>query len=114
MEVSKMPQSLRLVLVSAAIATAFSLVVVVVVVAAGRPPVLVAAGAASSTVESGVITSGGATVSKKPDIAFLSVGVESQQSTASAAQSDLASKAARLIARAKALGIADQDMGTSG
>ena len=109
-----MPQSLRLVLVSAGIATACSLVVVVVVVAAGRSPVLVSAPAASSTVESGVITSGDATVSKKPDIAFLSVGMESQQSTASAAQSDLASKTAKLIARAKVLGIADKDTSTSG
>ena len=109
-----MPQSLRLVLVSVAIATACALVVAVLVVAAGRPPVLLSAPAASSVVESGVITSGDATVSKKPDIAFLSVGVESQQSTASAAQSDLASKAAKLIARAKALGIADKDTNTSG
>jgi uncharacterized protein YggE len=70
--------------------------------------------AASSASESGVITSGDATVSKKPDVAFLSVGVESQQSTAAAAQSDLASKAAKLIARAKALGIADKDTSTSG
>ena len=109
-----MSQSLRLVLVSVAIATACALVVAVVAVAAGRPPVLLSAPAASSVVESGVITSGDATVSKKPDIAYLSVGVESQQSTASAAQSDLASKAAKLIARAKALGIADKDTNTSG
>jgi uncharacterized protein YggE len=40
--------------------------------------------------------------------------VESQQSTAAAAQSDLANKAAKLIARAKALGIADKDLNTSG
>jgi uncharacterized protein YggE len=114
MEVSKMPQSVRLVLVSAAIAIACSLVVAMVVVAGARPPVLISAPAASSTIQSGVITSGDATVSKKPDIAFLSVGVEAQQSTASAAQSDLASKAAKLIARAKALGIADKDTSTSG
>lgn len=109
-----MPQSLRLVFVSVAIATACSLVVVVAVTAAGRPTVLVSAPAASSVVGPGVITSGDATVSKKPDIAFLSVGVESQQSTASAAQSDLASKAAKLIAKAKALGIADKDTTTAG
>ena len=109
-----MPQSLRLVFGSVAIATACSLVVVVAVTAAGRPTVLVSAPAASSVVGSGVITSGDATVSKKPDIAFLSVGVESQQSTASAAQSDLAGKAAKLIAKAKALGIADKDTTTSG
>jgi uncharacterized protein len=47
-------------------------------------------------------------------MASISVGVESQQSTASAAQSDLANKAAKLIARAKALGIADKDLDTAG
>jgi uncharacterized protein YggE len=53
-------------------------------------------------------------VSKKPDTAFLYAGVESQQPTASAAQSDLAGKAAKLIARVKALGVADKDLNTSG
>jgi uncharacterized protein YggE len=109
-----MPQSLPLVVVSVAIATVCALVVAVVVVAAGRPPVLLSAPVASSVVESGVITSGDATVSKRPDIAFVSVGVESQQSSASAAQSDLATKAGKLIAQAKALGIADKDTNTSG
>ncbi len=106
-------RSIGLVLGTVAIATACSLVVAAVVVAANRPPVLMSAPAAS-VVESGVITSGDATVSKKPDIAFLYVGVESQQSTASGAQSDLASKAGKLIARAKALGIAEKDINTSG
>jgi len=109
-----MPQSVRLVLVSAAIAVACSLVVAVVVVAGARPPVLISTPTASTTLQSGVITSGDAMVSKRPDIAFIYVGVESQQSTASAAQSDLASKAAKLIARAKALGVADKDTSTSG
>jgi uncharacterized protein YggE len=113
-EFLKTPKSERLVFVSAAIAVACSLVVAVVVVAAARPPVLISAPSASTTISSGVITSGDATIAKKPDIAFISVGVESQQSTASAAQSDLASKAAKLIARAKALGIADKDTSTSG
>jgi uncharacterized protein YggE len=63
--------------------------------------------------QSGVITTGDATVSRKPDLASLFVGVESQQATASAAQSDLASRAAKLIARAKALGIADRDINTA-
>jgi hypothetical protein len=93
------------------------LVVLVVVVAAGRPPVFITAPAAStstSTFETGVFTSGDASVSKKPDTAFLYAGVESQQSTASGAQSDLAGKAAKLIARVKALGVADNDLNTSG
>jgi len=42
------------------------------------------------------------------------VGVDSKQNTASAAQQDLATKASKLIARAKALGIADKDINTSG
>jgi uncharacterized protein len=105
-------------LISIAAAAGCALVVALVVVAAGRQPVLVTSAAATpvsgSTVDLGVITSGDATVAKKPDIAFISVGVESQQSSASAAQSDLANKAAKLIARAKALGIADKDINTSG
>jgi len=118
MEVLKMPHSLRLVLVSIATSAGCSLVVALVVVAAVRQPLLLstsaAVPAASSTLNAGVITSGDATVSRKPDIAYVFVGVESQQTTASGAQSDLASKAARLIARAKALGIADKDIKTSG
>src|SRR5713226_4452902 len=46
-------------------------------------------------------------------VAF-SAGVESKESTAAAAQQDLATKAGKLIARAKALGIADKDISTSG
>lgn len=46
--------------------------------------------------------------------AFLSVGVDALKPTASGAQSDLASKAAKLIAKAKSLGIADKDISTSG
>jgi uncharacterized protein YggE len=89
----------------------------VAIVTAGRPPVFITSPAASSTttsIESGVFTSGDASVSKKPDTAFLYAGVESQQATASAAQSDLAGKAAKLIARVKALGVADKDLNTGG
>ena len=112
-----MHSSIRVVLASVATASLVALVVVLAVGASGRPTVLITSPAASSTssaLVAGVITSGDATVSRRPDIAFLSVGVESQQSTASAAQSDLASKAAKLIARAKALGVADKDLNTSG
>jgi uncharacterized protein len=109
-----MTSSVRVALVSIAGAL---LVVLVVVVAAGRPPVFITSPAAStttSTFETGVFTSSDASVSKKPDTAFLYAGVESQQSTASGAQSDLAGKAAKLIARVKALGVADKDLNTSG
>jgi uncharacterized protein YggE len=94
-----------------------ALVGAVAIVGAGRPPVFITSPAASSTttsIESGVFTSGDASVSKKPDTAFLYAGVESQQATASAAQSDLAGKAAKLIARVKALGVADKDLNTGG
>jgi uncharacterized protein YggE len=109
-----MTPSIRVVLVSVAGAL---LVALVVVIAATRPPVFISSPAAStttSTFETGVFTSGDGTVSKMPDTAFLYAGVESQQSTASAAQSDLASKAGKLIARVKALGVADKDLNTSG
>jgi uncharacterized protein YggE len=116
-EMPPMNPSMRLVLVSVAGASLAALVIAVAVVAAGRPPVFIASPAASTTttsVEPGVITSGDASVSKKPDTAFLYAGVESQQSTASAAQSDLANKASKLIARVKALGVADKDLNTGG
>ncbi len=108
----------RPVLFSGAIAIVCAVAVTVVVVAAGRPQIVVAAPAAvpqsTATFTPGVFSSGDAIVSKRPDIAFLAVGVDSLKPTASAAQSDLASKASRLIAKAKALGIADKDISTSG
>jgi uncharacterized protein YggE len=62
----------------------------------------------------GIVTSGDATVTKRPDIAFLSAGVDSQAATAAGAQKDLANQAAKLIARIKSLGVPDQDINTSG
>ena len=112
-----MPASFRPALFAAALATLCSVIVALVVGAANRPPVVIsypAASSSTSAVQAGVITSGDATVSKRPDIAYLSVGVQSQQPTATAAQSDLASKAAKLISRAKALGVTDKDLSTSG
>ncbi len=107
-----MSSSIRVALASVAGAS-----LAAVVVALAVAPVFISSPAASSTttsIESGVFTSGDASVSKKPDTAFLYAGVESQQSTASAAQSDLAGKAAKLIARVKALGVADKDLNTAG
>jgi uncharacterized protein len=101
-----------------AVATLCALSVTLAVGANSRPQILIASPAAgsatTSTFNRGVITNGDAIVSKTPDIAFLSVGVDSLQPTATAAQGDLAAKSAKLIARAKALGIADKDMSTSG
>ncbi len=110
-----MNSSLRLILVPLAVAMVCSTAVAVVVLASGRPAVLISSPSASSTpVETGVFTSGDATVSVKPDLATVSAGVDSQQSTAAAAQSDLAAKAGKLIARIKSLGVSDADLSTSG
>jgi len=111
-----MTSSIRVALVAVASAALVVLVVLVAVMAADRPPVFISSPAASTTssIESGVFTSGDASVSKKPDTAFVYAGVESQQSTAAAAQSDLATKAANLIARIKAFGVPDKDLNTSG
>jgi uncharacterized protein YggE len=112
-----MNSSIRVALAALVGASLVTLVFAMAVASAGRAPVFItspAASATTSSIESGVFTSGDASVSKKPDTAFLYAGVESQQPTASGAQSDLASKAAKLIARVKALGVADKDLNTSG
>jgi uncharacterized protein YggE len=108
-----MHSTIRTVVFSAAAA----MICALAVLAVSRPSILVTTPSATSTISTfdpGVITSGDATVSRKPDLALVSAAVESKQSSASAAQSDLAGKAAGLIARAKALGIADKDINTSG
>ena len=110
-----MHSSFRLILIPAAVATAFSIVVAAFVLASNRPTLLVSAPTATtSPVESGVFTSGDATVSLKPDLAIVSAGVDSQQGTAAGAQSDLAAKAGKLIARIKTLGVSDADLSTVG
>ena len=118
MDLKDMPPSVRPVLFSGAIATVCALAVALAVVAGNRPQVVVAAPAAlpqsTATFTPGVFVSGDGKVSTKPDIAFLMVGVESLKPTAAAAQGDLAAKASKLIARAKALGITDKDISTSG
>jgi uncharacterized protein YggE len=113
-----MQLSFRHLLFAGAVATLCALTVTLAVGASSRPQILIASPVAGSTTTStfnpGVLTNGDAIVSRKPDIAFLSVGVDSMQTTAAAAQRDLADKSGKLIARAKALGVADKDMSTSG
>ncbi len=112
-----MQPTFRTVVLSAAAATLCALTATLAVLAVSRPSILLTTPSATSTtttVYAGVITSGDAIVSKKPDLALISVAVDSKQSTAAAAQQDLATKAGRLIARAKALGIPDKDINTSG
>jgi uncharacterized protein len=99
------------------VAVTSAVVVAAIVVTFGRPLVLTSlpsASTATSTITPAILTSGDAIVSKKPDLAVIGAGIDSQQPTASAAQADLASKAARLIARIKALPTADQDINTTG
>lgn len=108
---------MRSTLATVGIAVACSLIVAAAITAFNRPIVLTGspdATLASSSITPAILTSGDATVSRKPDLAIVYVGVESQQGTAAAAQSDLASKAAKLIARIKALGVPDSDVTTSG
>lgn len=112
-----MPSPLRHMLIPGAIALTISLAVALVVVASSRPPVLLTTASVATsptTVEAAILTSGDAIVSKKPDLAVVSAGVQSDQGTAAAAQSDLAAKTAKLVARIKALGVADKDLSTSG
>ena len=108
---------MRSTLVTVGIAVTCSLVVAAAVTVLNRPIVLTSSPSAtfaSSSISPAILTSGDAIVSKKPDLAILSAGIESQQSTAAGAQSDLAAKAAKLIARIKALGVPDQDLSTAG
>lgn len=99
------------------ILTAALVAAAAIVVATSRQPIIVTsptATNASASIEPAILTSGDATVSKKPDLAVVGAGVEGQGSTASAAQSDLSDKASKLIARIKALGVADGDLNTTG
>lgn len=111
-----MSSSLRLVVIPAAIAVAVSIVVAAVVLAGGRGTTILAIPSANSstTPVTGILTTGDAVVSRKPDLATVSAGVQAQASSAAAAQSDLASKIAKLVSRIKSLGVPDKDLSTSG
>jgi uncharacterized protein YggE len=110
-----MSSTLRLAIVPAAIAAVCSVLVAAAVVASRGPSYLLIPSASTSTTPTtGILTSGDATVSMKPDLAIVTAGVQSQQSTAAGAQSDLATKIARLVARIKSLGVADKDLSTAG
>jgi len=111
-----MPQSLRSLVVSVAVATLCALTVALAVVALNRPPATVLIGspaATNSNLQAGILASGEGTVSKKPDLAIVYAGVNAKASTASAAQQQLASQANRLIAKIKGLGVLDKDINTS-
>lgn len=61
----------------------------------------------------GVVTIGEATVKVRPDIARLAVGAVAQAATAAEAQAAVAGRIERMLAAAKALGIADKDVETA-
>ena len=106
---------MRALLLPLGIAVTCSLVVAAAVTGLNRPVVLSGSpSAATTTIEPAILTSGDAIVSRKPDLAIVSAGIESQQATASAAQSDLAAKAAKLVARIKGLPTADKDLNSTG
>lgn len=112
-----MTSTLRQLIVPGAVAVVSALLVVSAAFAFNRPQILVgnpSAAVANSSNQPQIQTTGNAIVSKKPDLAIVSAGVQSDQSTAVAAQSDLASKTARLIARIKSLGVSDSDLSTVG
>jgi uncharacterized protein len=113
-----MSSAARLVVVPLVVSLALLVAVAALVVAANRPSLLITSPTASTSTSTspaaGVLTTGEATVSVKPDLATVSASVDSQQSTAVGAQSDLAAKAAKLIARIKALGVSDADLSTTG
>ncbi|HEV2217955.1 MAG TPA: SIMPL domain-containing protein [Candidatus Dormibacteraeota bacterium] len=113
-----MSPAARQVLVSITTGVVTALVVALVVVTANRPTILQTpltnVAANTSYFNPGVLTTGDATVSKRPDIAFINVGVETQSSTASGAQRDLAAQANKLIAKAKSLGVPDKEINTGG
>jgi uncharacterized protein len=113
-----MTPALRQALVVGAFATLCAVSATLAVNALSRSPIVLATPTVSTntgtTYSPGIITSGDATVSTRPDIAFLSAGVDAQASTAAAAQKNLANQAAKLIARIKSLGVPDQDINTSG
>ena len=67
----------------------------------------------STTPEHTISVSGTGTVTLKPDVADLHLGVLITRQTVKAAQADAASAMTKVIAALKALGIADKDIQTS-
>jgi len=81
------------------------------VVIAATPTAAVSGQAAGGL---GITTFGDATIKVKPDIAILSLGMSAGSTTAADAQAQVAARVAHVLDAAKALGIADADVRTSG
>lgn len=110
-----MPSNARRAVVPLGLALALLVAAVAAVAAFNRPVVVnVRSASSSSSPDSAILAGGDASVSKKPDLAIVTAGIEAQASTAGAAQKDLAAKAQKLINRIKALGVQDKDLNTSG
>jgi uncharacterized protein YggE len=77
-------------------------------------PAAAMAASGTSGFQPGIFTDGSATVSVRPDTAFITAGVDATAPTAGGAQRDLATQANKLVAKAKALGIADREINTGG
>lgn len=115
-----MSSATRQTLVIGAVAVLAALTASFAVSAFTRSPMVVTTPAAATVMSSGsgfqpgIFTSGSATVSVRPDTAFITAGVDATAPTAGAAQRNLATQANRLVAKAKALGIPDKEINTGG
>lgn len=67
-----------------------------------------------SPISPGIVTTGDATVKVKPDVAIITVGAVAQAPTAAEAQTAVADRVAKILQRAKDLGIADKDTKNAG
>lgn len=83
-------------------------VAVIMVLAAGRATAAGGHDAADST----IVVSGTGRVSAAPDIALLTLGVESQAPTLAETTADAARRMSAVVARLKALGVTDADIAT--
>lgn len=99
-------------LVGGAVAIALVLAARGPAVAATLPALAVMSGGGG--IAPGIVTVGDATVKVKPDIAILAVGATAQAPTAAGAQALVAQRIDRILAAAKAVGIADKDVATAG
>ncbi len=105
------------------IVAAAILIALVVAAKGSSVPVPVVAGGSSTyatpvnggtAIAPGVVTTGDATVKVKPDVAIITVGAVAQAPTAAEAQTAVAEHVARILQKAKDLGIADKDTKNAG
>ncbi len=77
----------------------------------GGPITLVTTGGGPTP---GIVVVGEAKLNYRPDVAYVTFGAVAQAATAEAAQTELAARLSKVLARAKALGIPDQDIANGG